>query len=50
MSYKNITADPFNWLFVDFNTLKHYANNQGLKCELIFKGYHYDYLAKLTFN
>jgi len=50
MSYNNTTAEPFNWLFVDFNTLNHFATNQGLKCELIFQGYHYDYLAKLTFN
>jgi len=46
--YKNQFSKKFDWLFLDFNKLKFYANKVGLRCELIKEGYHYDYLAKLT--
>ena len=48
MQYKNKTAPAFDWLYVDYNTLQRCANYQGLNCELIQQGAHYDYLAKLT--
>jgi len=48
MKYKNIESKPFNWLFVDFNKLKEVANSIGFKCELIYKGSHFDYLARLA--
>lgn len=48
LSYKNKKADSFPWLYVDFNTLQRCANYNGLQCELIEEGEHYDYLAKLT--
>lgn len=46
--YKNQISKPFPWLFVDFESLSYYAVKVGLKCELVLKGTHYDYLAKLT--
>lgn len=48
MCYKNVKGDDFDWLYADFGTLKTFANNCGLNCELIQEGEHYDYLAKLT--
>jgi len=48
MEYKNHLTEPFNWLFVDFEKLKELAKSCGLKCELVCKGEHYDYLARLS--
>jgi len=48
VSYKDKTDAPFNWMYVDFNTLKNHARIAGLSCELILEGEHYDYLAKLS--
>ena len=48
MSYKNKKTRAFPWLYVDFNTLQRCANYNGLHCELLEEGEHYDYLAKLT--
>jgi SAM-dependent methyltransferase len=48
VSYKNETENPFPWLYLDFNTLKNYAFANGLQCELILEGEHYDYLARLS--
>lgn len=50
MSYQGLKTTPFNWLFVDFETLKKVATECGLKTELLSEGEHFDYLAKLTFN
>jgi len=48
MSYKGLKSDSFSWLYIDFNTLKKVVHQQGLQCEMIYEGEHYDYLAKLT--
>jgi len=48
MEYKKLKSEPFNWLYVDFNTLKRAANYHKLDCELVMEGEHYDYLARLT--
>lgn len=48
VTYKNETEDPFEWLYLDYNTLQNAAFDNGLKCELILEGEHYDYLARLT--
>lgn len=48
LRYKNEKDTPFSWLYVDFNTLQRCANYNGLHCELVCEGEHYDYLAKLT--
>lgn len=47
VSYKGEVDEPFNWMYVDFNTLKKKAEESGLACNLILKGEHFDYLAKL---
>ena len=48
MSYKNMKSDTFDWLYMDYETLSFYAKKNELNCELILKGNHYDYLARLT--
>jgi SAM-dependent methyltransferase len=48
ISYKGEKEEPFDWLYLDYNTLQNAAIANGLKCELILEGEHYDYLAKLS--
>lgn len=48
MQYKDVKGDPFDWLYIDFQTLELYASECGFKAEVVKKGKHYDYLAKLT--
>lgn len=48
ITYKNEKEAPFDWLYLDYNTLQNAAIANGLKCELILEGAHYDYLAKLS--
>lgn len=50
LEYKGQKGPIFDWLYVDFDTLKTYAEQCGFKTELIVKGDHYDYLAKLTLD
>ena len=49
IQYKDETEDTFDWLYLDYNTLQNAAFDNGLNCELIIEGKHYDYLARLTF-
>ena len=48
VKYKSETELPFPWLYMDYNTLQNAAFANGLQCELISEGEHFDYLAKLT--
>jgi len=48
ISYKGEKEEPFDWLYLDYNTLQNAATANGLKCELVLEGEHYDYLAKLS--
>jgi SAM-dependent methyltransferase len=48
ISYKGKTEKSFDWLYLDYNTLRDIAAANGLQCELILEGGHYDYLAGLT--
>ena len=47
ISYKNQTEEAFSWLYLDYNTLQNAAHANGLECELILEGEHFDYLARL---
>jgi SAM-dependent methyltransferase len=49
ISYKNETEDTFPWLYLDYNTLKNAAFDNGLQCELVLEGEHFDYLARLSY-
>ncbi|MBO0329055.1 class I SAM-dependent methyltransferase [[Muricauda] lutisoli] len=48
MEYKGKKSKPFNWVYIDFNTLQNACESNGFNCELVISGEHYDYLAKLT--
>jgi hypothetical protein len=48
ISYKGEKEDALDWLFLDYNTLQNAAFANGLQCELILEGEHYDYLARLS--
>lgn len=48
MQYKGIKGDSFDWLYIDFNTLKLYAAQTGFRVEKIADGEHFDYLARIT--
>ncbi|MFS4456377.1 class I SAM-dependent methyltransferase [Maribacter sp. 2304DJ31-5] len=48
MEYKGLRSEPFNWLYVDYNTLQRAADYHGLHCELVSQGEHYDYLTRLS--
>ncbi|QLG46143.1 class I SAM-dependent methyltransferase [Costertonia aggregata] len=48
MQYKGEKGQPFEWLYLDFNTLQRAASDTGFLCELVSEGHHYDYLAKLA--
>lgn len=48
MVYKNVKGDSFDWLYVDPTLLTTSCEQCGLKCEIIEKGEHYDYLAQIT--
>lgn len=48
MQYKDVLGEPFDWLYVDFDTLAYHAEENGFNAELIEEGEHFDYLARLT--
>jgi len=48
MQYKKLKSGPFPWVYVDFNTLQETGSAQGLDCELLMEGEHFDYLARLS--
>ena len=47
VSYKGQTEDTFPWLYLDYNTLQNASHANGLQCELLLEGNHFDYLARL---
>lgn len=47
MQYGQVKGLPFDWLYIDFQTLAYHAAEHGFRAELIQEGNHYDYLAKL---
>ncbi len=46
--YDGQIGPTFPWLFLDFNTLKNEVAMLGFEVEMIMKGPHFDYLARLT--
>lgn len=47
LRYKGETEEPFDWLYLDYNTLQNAAHANGFNCKLLMEGEHYDYLARL---
>jgi SAM-dependent methyltransferase len=50
LEYKDVVAEPFFWLFVDFNKLKVAAEKCNWQVELIYQDDHFQYLVKLTIS
>ena len=48
MQYRNVKGEPFPWLFIDPETLREQAALHGFDCEILARGEHYDYLARIT--
>lgn len=48
MIYKKVKGEPFDWLYVDFDTLKTIAESNGFNCIKVLDGDHFDYLAQIT--
>ena len=48
MQYKDTIGEPFNWLYIDADTLKEKAARSGYAVEVVAEGEHYDYLARIT--
>ena len=48
LSYKGEKEALMKWLYLDIETLKLACETLGLRCELVFEGAHFDYLAKLS--
>ena len=47
MSYKAITSDPFDWLYIDYATLSFYAEFHGWKCRQVTKTLDGKFLARI---
>jgi len=47
--YKGASEEPIKWLYLDFNTLKNAAENNGFKIEKVLQDED-SYLARLTFD
>ena len=48
MQYKDSIGEPFDWLYIDADTLKEKAAKNGYAVEVVAEGEHYDYLARIT--
>ena len=48
MQYKDTIGEPFDWLYIDADTLRQKAGRCGYEVELVAEGEHYDYLARIT--
>ena len=47
IEYKGEKELPFDWMYIDYNTLQNAAVANGLQCEMVLEGEHFDYLARL---
>ena len=45
---RTLIGEPFPWLYIDADTLKQVAENNGYMAEVVAEGEHYDYLARIT--
>jgi SAM-dependent methyltransferase len=48
MQYKDTIGEPFDWLYIDADTLREKAAENGYAVEVVAEGEHYDYLARIT--
>ena len=48
MQYGKIKGETFDWIYIDPDTLTEEARKAGYNVEIVRKGEHYDYLAKIS--
>ena len=48
MQYKETVGEAFDWLYIDADTLRQKAEENGYNVEVVAEGEHYDYLARIT--
>jgi 2-polyprenyl-3-methyl-5-hydroxy-6-metoxy-1,4-benzoquinol methylase len=48
MQYKDTIGEPFDWLYIDADTLRLRADRFGYAVKVVAEGDHYDYLARIT--
>ena len=48
MQYKDTIGEPFDWLYIDADTLREKAAENGYAVEVVAEGEHYDYLVRIT--
>ena len=48
MQYKDTIGEPFPWLYIDADTLRQVAEENGYTAEVVAEGDHYEYLARIT--
>ena len=48
MQYMDTIGEPFPWLYIDADTLRQVAEENGYHVEVVAEGEHYDYLARIT--
>lgn len=48
MVYRDVKGAPFDWLYADPDALADSCRQCGLRCEIVARGGHYDYLARVT--
>lgn len=48
LTYQGVKGDAFPMLYLDATTLEEVAHESGLQMEILLKGDHYDYLARLS--
>ena len=48
MQYKDTIGEPFDWLYINAETLREQAAKNGYTVEVVAEGEHYDYLARIT--
>jgi SAM-dependent methyltransferase len=48
MEFDGMKSESFSWLYIDFDTMCHYAEKAGFKPELISQDQNFQYLARLV--
>ncbi|MBR4379686.1 MAG: class I SAM-dependent methyltransferase [Bacteroidaceae bacterium] len=48
LQYKDTLGEPFNWSYIDADTVSDAAEAHGYQLEILAEGPHYDYLARIT--
>lgn len=48
MQYKETIGEPFDWLYIDADTLIREATKYGYAVDVVAEGEHFDFLARIT--